>query len=119
MESKRYSKLLELLEMAHIPLWLIKDLCWLMTYKTLGVVIAIPTIAVAIIMAIMTRHDKDKFLPNISIAFWIIANANWMFAEFFEVNIRFYSLYPFVAGILAFVFFLFQKLSKTSKVNQN
>jgi hypothetical protein len=117
MKPPKHGKLLEVMETAHIPLWLVKDVCWLMTYRTLGVVVAIPTILVAIIMAFITYGDKDRFLPNISIALWIIANANWMFAEFFEWDTRFLSLYPFVAGILVFAFFLGQKLfDKTDKI---
>jgi hypothetical protein len=104
------------METAHIPLWLVKDLCWLLTLRTLGVVMAVPTIAVAIIIAIVTRKDKDRFLPNVSIAFWIIANANWMFAEFFKWETAFYSIYPFLIGILVFMFFLVQKLFKTNNI---
>jgi len=109
-------RVLFLLETAHIPLWLIKDVCWLMTYRTVGIVFAVPTIIVAIIMAFITYSDKDRFLPNVSIAFWIIANANWMVAEFYEFDTRFYSIYPFTAGILVFIVFLLQKLFKTNKI---
>ena len=104
------------LETIHIPLWLLKDLCWLMTYRTLGVVMAIPTILVALVMVYVTYGDRDRFLPNLSIAFWILANASWMMDEFFMFGIRSYCLYPFVAGILVFLIFLLLKLMKPKEV---
>ncbi len=105
-------KILLLLEMAHIPLWLVKDMCWLFTWRTTGMVMAIPTVVVAIIIAWATRKDETKFLPNLSIALWIIANANWMVAEFYEFKTRFYSVIPFTLGILVFVVFLLNRARK-------
>ena len=103
------NKRLFLLEMAHIPLWLIKDLCWLMTWRTTGIIMAVPTVTVAIVLALLTKKDSTRFLPNVSIAFWIIANANWMVAEFFELPIRFFSIVPFTAGILVFMVYLYKQ----------
>jgi hypothetical protein len=104
------------LETIHIPLWLLKDLCWLMTYRSLGVVMAIPTIVVALMMVSVTYGDRDRFLPNLSIAFWILANASWMFDEFFSLGIRSYCLYPFLAGILVFLIYVLLKLIKPKEV---
>lgn len=108
----RAGKLLFILEMAHIPLWLIKDLCWLMTWRITGLIMAVPTVLVAIILAIITYKDESRFLPNVSIAFWIIANANWMVAEFFDLPTRFYSIAPFVAGIAIFIIYLYNRYKK-------
>jgi hypothetical protein len=116
MNRSKYGKLLLLLETIHIPLWLVKDLCWLLSYRLLGVMVAIPTIIVAFVMAVVTRGDRERFLPNISVALWILANANWMVAEFYDWDIKHYSLYPFVGGLLVFTFFLIQKLVKSDKV---
>lgn len=104
-------------ESIHIPLWLIKDLCWLMEYKSLGIIMAIPTILVAFIMVYLTKNNKDQFLPNISIVFWILANANWMFDEFFDLGIKKYSLYPFIAGILVYFIHVSLKLIEKRKLN--
>ena len=98
------------LETIHIPLWLIKDICWLMDFKTAGVIMAIPTILVALLVAWISRKEKDHFLPNLSIALWILANANWMIAEFYSLPYKAYSIYPFTLGVLVFVIFLFIKL---------
>lgn len=99
-----------MLETAHIPLWLLKDICWLMEYRTAGMIIAVPTILVAFWVAIITRKDKNLFLPNVSIAFWIIANANWMTAEFYNLNTKPLSIYPFLAGVLVFLIFILMRL---------
>jgi len=107
MKSK---KVIFILEMAHIPLWLIKDLCWLMTWRSIGLIIAVPTVLVAIVLAVITRYNQSRFLPNLSIAFWILANANWMLAEFFDLPIRFYSIIPFLGGIIVFIIYLYQQL---------
>lgn len=107
------------LETIHIPLWLIKDLCWLLTLRSLGVAMAIPTILVAFLMVIVTYGDHNRFLPNLSIAFWILANANWMIDEFYELGIKHYSLYPFIAGLLVFAIFILLKLIEKRKLNAN
>jgi len=112
-------KVLFILEMAHIPLWLIKDLCWLMTWRTTGIIMAVPTVTVAIVLALLTKKDRARFLPNVFIAFWIIANANWMVAEFFDLPIRFYSILPFAAGILVFMVYLYQQRQNGWDMNDN
>lgn len=104
------------LETIHIPLWLIKDLCWLLTLRSLGVVMAIPTVLVALLMVVVTYGDRNRFLPNLSIAFWILANASWMLDEFYDLGIRHYSLYPFLAGILVFAIFVLLKLMDRRQV---
>ncbi len=115
MNSKKW---LLILEMAHIPLWLLKDLCWLMNWKTIGVIMAIPTVLVAIVLVIITSKEESRFLPNLSIAFWIIANANWMVAEFFYFPTKFYSIVPFIAGIIVFFIYLFNRYKKGWQINQ-
>jgi hypothetical protein len=110
------TKFLSALETSHVPLWLLKDICWLMSFRLVGVIIAIPTVLVAMIMVVLTYKDRSAFLPNLSIALWIIANTNWMVAEFYEFDTKSYSLYPFIGGLLVFVVFLIQKLRKTDKI---
>ena len=112
----RNSRMVFFLETIHIPLWLLKDLCWLMSYRSLWLVMAIPTVLVALLMLYVTFGDKDRFLPNVSIAFWILANASWMLDEFYSLGIRSYCIYPFLAGILAFIIYVLLKLMKPKEV---
>jgi hypothetical protein len=94
------------LEIIHIPLWLIKDLCWLFVWDVLGVIMAIPTLLVALIMVIISTEDRSKLFPNLSILFWIIANSTWMIAEFYNLNIKHFAAIPFGLGLLSFFIFL-------------
>jgi hypothetical protein len=94
------------LEIIHIPLWLIKDLCWLFVWDVLGVIMAIPTILVALIMVIISTDDRSKLFPNLSILFWIIANSTWMIAEFYDLNFKHFAAIPFGLGLLSFFVFL-------------
>lgn len=111
-ESLRNPRVIFILETLHIPLWLLKDLCWLMTYRSFGLVMAVPTVLVAFLMVYVTYGDSDRFLPNVSIAFWIVANASWMMDEFYNLGIRSYCLYPFLLGILVFLIYILLKLMK-------
>ena len=35
----------------HILLWLLKDLCWIMDFKVLGMIMVVPTVAMAVWIA--------------------------------------------------------------------
>lgn len=39
-------------ENVHILLWLLKDLCWVMDYKTAGVVMIVPTVGIAVCITV-------------------------------------------------------------------
>ncbi|MFN4234242.1 MAG: hypothetical protein ACK4IK_05495 [Bacteroidia bacterium] len=108
MTSKRYIKLLDTL---HIPLWLIKDISWLMFWKPVGIFMIFPTVFVALLLCIATRHVTDKLMLNFSILCWIVANSNWMLGEFFELNFRPLSFVFFSIGIVTMTiyFILFGK----------
>jgi hypothetical protein len=98
-------------ENLHIPLWLMKDTCWLMQWKLLGVIMIVPTISVAIAITIMNLRDKDQeFWINLAICFWISANAFWMCCEFFKhEEFKFYAGFPFVVGFLCVGWFYGRK----------
>ena len=62
----------EALENLHIPLWLLKDTCWMLQWKILGVCMIVPTMSVAVIIAYKSWKDKDdEFWINLAICFWI------------------------------------------------
>ncbi len=97
------SKKIRLVENLHVPLWLIKDTCWMLQYKVVGVCFIAPTLGFALYIAWQSRHRKLVLYPSLAIVFWIMANSIWMIDEFFEVGIRQFSLYSFIVGFL-FVF---------------
>ncbi|MBK8846972.1 MAG: hypothetical protein IPO27_10670 [Bacteroidetes bacterium] len=86
----------------HIVLWLLKDLCWISDYKTLGMVMAVPTILIAIVITWLRRSVIEDLLHNLAVVCWICANAIWMAGEFFfQDTTRPYSLIFFIAGIVS------------------
>lgn len=94
----RYRKV----ENLHIVFWLLKDLCWVMLWKPLGLIMIIPTIGAALLITWQTRHILSELLHNIAVALWIIANSYWMLTEFFskDDSLRYYAVIPFSLGTL-------------------
>lgn len=70
-------------ENLHIALWLLKDTCWVTDFKTGGLIMIIPTIAVAIYITWMMRHIMAELFHNMAVCCWICANSIWMIGEFY------------------------------------
>ena len=89
------------IENLHILLWLIKDLCWLLEYKTIGVFMILPTFIAAIWLTYQSRSEHVELLHNIAVTLWIMANGNWMIAEFyFDDANKMLSAPFFIAGLV-------------------
>lgn len=111
----RYRKM----ENMHIVFWLLKDVSWCMIWKTLGLAMIAPTLAIAIVIAWRTRDIRSELAHNLAIAFWISANAYWMISEFFHFDTihiwqqfegKHLALIPFAAGVLILAnYYLLQK----------
>lgn len=95
-----FKKHFRVYEHLHIPCWLVKDICWGLEFKTLGVCMIFPTLFLAIILSIKTRKNLPELFPNIAIALWITANSIWMCDEFFELGIKELCFIPFIFGLL-------------------
>ena len=87
-------------EHMHVPFWLVKDSCWALGFKTLGVSMIFPTLGLALVIAWKTRKNMSELLPNIAIALWITANSIWMCDEFFELGIKPVCYVPFIMGLV-------------------
>lgn len=77
----------------------------------------VPTLGVAIAIAIMNLRQKDEaFWINLAICFWITANAFWMCCEFFyHEEYKFYAGFPFALGFVSVgIFYLRRLLLKRS-----
>lgn len=109
----RYRKI----ENLHIVFWLIKDLCWAMLWKPLGLIMIIPTIGAALLITWQTRNIKSELLHNVAVVFWIIANAYWMITEFFsdDDSLRYYTVIPFSLGIIVMGYYYAGKLFEKNK----
>lgn len=106
-------------ENLHIPLWLMKDTCWMLQWRVFGITMIIPTITVAIIITFQTWKEKnDEFWINLAICFWISANSYWMMCEFFHhEEIKDYAGFPFLAGMLCVAWFYYNRLLGKERKN--
>ena len=107
------------IENLHIPLWLMKDTCWLLQWKILGVTMIVPTLGVAIAIAFMNwKNKEDEFWINLAICFWISANAFWMCCEFFShEEFKMYAGIPFVLGFVSVAVFYGKRLLRKKSAN--
>jgi len=104
------------LENFHILLWLLKDLSWMITWRTLGMFMIIPTISLAIFITWKERQKESELFHNLAIIFWIIANSFWMITEFFklEEQLKFFIAIPFSIGLLFIATYYLRALFKTN-----
>jgi len=129
-ESKIYSipNRFRQVENMHIVLWLIKDACWAMNFRTLGTIMIVPTLAVAILITWQTRHIHSELLHNLVVTLWITANCTWMIGEFFgwdehllgHYGLRQLTIIPFTIGLLILLYyyvFLARNVSYQEKMN--
>ncbi|HEX6832647.1 MAG TPA: hypothetical protein VF132_03850 [Rudaea sp.] len=95
------------IENLHIVFWLMKDISWCMLWRTLGMVMIVPTLGAAIYITWRARRMRAELAHNLAVVFWITANAWWMITEFFEfddkvlwlgITGRGFSMVPFVIG---------------------
>jgi len=102
------------MENLHIFFWLLKDISWCMVWKPLGVAMIFPTLIIAIVIAIRTRHIVSELCHNIAVVLWITANSYWMIAEFlaFDENIvtadvtyKHLAVIPFALGIIIMLYY--------------
>jgi hypothetical protein len=101
---------IRLLENLHLPLWLIKDACWALVYKPLGVAMILPTVSLAVWITWKTRKHPEEFLPALSVSCWIVANSIWMCDEFFKLDILYLSICFFALGFVVITLWLIRYL---------
>lgn len=89
------------IENLHIVFWLLKDICWCMLWRPLGVAMLIPTLTVAILITWQTRKLKAELYHNLAVTFWICANGYWMIVEFlgYDEHLRIFTVIPFSIGL--------------------
>lgn len=101
------------IENLHILFWLIKDVCWAMNFKELGMLMIVPTLTVAIIILFQTRHILSEFIHNLAVVFWIVANCTWMIGEFWgidenligNIGLRQLAIVPFGLGLVGLLYY--------------
>jgi hypothetical protein len=102
------------IENFHILLWLLKDLCWVTLSKTLGVIMIVPTLSLAIYITWKNRKDKAELVHNLAVCFWITANSVWMLGEFYldDDSARTPATVFFVIGLLMMARYYFTAISR-------
>lgn len=94
------------IENSHIILWLIKDTFWVLDYKIPGMIMIVPTVAVALYLCYISRHDAKEFFHSLAVCFWIAANGSWMIGEFyFNDSLRPLAFSFFILGLLSISFY--------------
>jgi glycine/D-amino acid oxidase-like deaminating enzyme len=95
------------MENLHILFWLVKDTCWCLSFKWLGIAMIFPTLLVAALICWRTRNLMSEFTHNLAVIFWITANSYWMITEFFgwPEETKFYALIPFGLGLVTLVYY--------------
>jgi hypothetical protein len=103
------------IENLHIALWLLKDTCWVMSFKTAGMLMIIPTVSVAFYLTYKLRDSTTELLHNLAVCCWILANSVWMTGEFYANDgYRPYATVFFISGLLLVAYFyLFAQHKKT------
>lgn len=81
-------------------------------WKTLGIAMILPTVLVAIIIAIKSfREKEEEFWINLAVLFWISGNSYWMLCEFMShEDLKNYAGIPFVFGMISVGYFYFKRL---------
>ncbi len=87
----------------HIVLWLLKDLCWVLLWKPLGLALFVPTLLWAVWIAWRLRHEVGEFLHAAAVVRWITANGIWMITEFWFADAHRMLAAPFFVLGLALV----------------
>jgi len=95
------------LENLHVLFWLVKDICWCVGFKPLGVAMIFPTLLVALYITWRNRQSMSELAHNLAIALWITANSMWMIFEFMErdEDLKYYCIIPFVSGLLILLYY--------------
>jgi hypothetical protein len=103
----------------HIVCWLFKDAAWAAGIHSIGVLMIVPTLALAIYFAKAHWHNITERYHNSAVVCWICANATWMIGEFFNWDEAPYHLRKVAVGIfgigiamLAFYYIYYVLLSK-------
>lgn len=112
----RFTKIREY-ENLHILMWLLKDTCWVMNWEIAGIIMIVPTIAVAIHITWLRRNILSDLFHNLAVCFWISANSIWMIGEFyFDDTLRPVAAACFMAGLASVIYYYTRVLPKGKKV---
>jgi len=91
-------KLITVLDNLHFPLWIFKDMAWMMKFGFLSAILAIPTIIISLILISLTNGIERR--QNMVIFCWLSANTFWMSEEMFRTPTIPLAIISFTLGII-------------------
>lgn len=96
-------------ENLHVACWLLKDTCWLLDMKTIGIIMVVPTVLLAFYITYRFRSNSTEFYHNLAVCSWIMANSVWMTGEFFfDDTLRPYAVVFFSIGLfILLIYYVF------------
>jgi hypothetical protein len=99
----------------HILFWLIKDMSWCLMSKTIGTLMILPTVTIALIILYRSRDHVTSFVHNLAVLFWISANSLWMIGEMYcEDCTKHYAIWIFIAGMSVLLLYYFYLIYRWS-----
>jgi hypothetical protein len=94
------------LENFHIVLWLLKDVCWVMNIRWLGMAMILPALAVAFYITAKWWAYYTERMHNLAVCAWLMANSIWMTGEFFfDDKLRPLAILFFLIGLGFIIWF--------------
>lgn len=100
------------IENLHILFWLIKDACWALNWHIPALIMIVPTLGAAVLIAWQTRKIFSELMHNLAVLFWIVANCTWMIGEFYAKDegelARHIAVIPFVIGLIILAVYYFR-----------
>jgi hypothetical protein len=101
------------LENIHVLLWLIKDACWMLNFKTMGLMMVVPTLTVAFYFVLKSSKDLFQRISSMAVFCWISANAWWMISEFYFEDLKLFALLPFTIGFSLMLYYVYAIFTKS------
>lgn len=103
----------------HILFWLIKDMSWCLMSKTVGTLMIMPTITIALIILYRSREHMSSFIHNLAVLFWISANSLWMVGEMYCSDCtKPYAIGIFICGTGVLIgYYIIQLLQRITRGN--
>lgn len=93
-------------ENLHIIFWLIKDMCWMLEFKTASAVMILPTLAMAFYVAYISKQNISTLLVNLAVILWILANSAWLLSDMIYDFPKLISLIFFIAGLISILIYI-------------
>ncbi len=99
MKRTKEQRTKDILESIHFPMWILKDLAWMLGFGVMSLSLAIPTIIISVLLIKWSAKFFEK-MENIAILCWLTANTLWMSHEQFDVQTKELAVIMFSFGII-------------------